>query len=81
METITLKVQSKHFQFFLELIQKFSFVEVVKKEENIEEYIPRNKEQLKSDLREALSEAKMAAEGKIQLQTWDEFKRELAHEL
>ena len=51
------------------------------KEKEIEEYIPRNKEQLKSDLREAISEAKMAAEGKIQLQTWDEFKRELSHEL
>ncbi len=81
METITLKIQSKHFQFFLELIQKFNFVEIVKKQEEVNTYIPRTSEQLEADLRGAMQSVKLHREGKIQLQTWDEFKKELTNEL
>ena len=77
METITLKVQSKHFKFFLELIQKFNFVEVVKKEENIEEYVPRTTEQLEADFRSAMQSVKLHREGKIKLKSLKEVLDEI----
>jgi hypothetical protein len=77
METITLKIQSKHFQFFLELIQKFNFVEIVKKEEIKDEFVPRTAEQLEADLRGAMQQVKLARAGKIKLKTLQEVLNEL----
>jgi hypothetical protein len=74
---ITLKVQNKHYHFFLELIQKFTFVEIVKKEEEIDTYVPRTNEELKADLREAFAEVKLYKEGKIQLRDAREALNEL----
>ena len=80
MERITLDIQSKYFQFFLDLIQNFKFVKIVKEVEN-DEFVPRTAEQLEADLRGAIQSVKLHREGKIQLQTWDEFKKELTSEL
>lgn len=77
METITLKIQSKHFQFFLELIQKFNFVEIVKKEEIKDEFVPRTAEQLEADFISAMKSVKLHREGKIKLRNAREALNEL----
>ena len=79
MSTYSITFDENRFGYLLDLFKGLGIQ--FRKENEVEEYVPRNNEQLKADLHEAISEAKMAAEGKIQLQTWGEFKKELAHEL
>ena len=76
MERITLDIQSKYFQFFLDLIQNFKFVKIVKEVES-DEFAPRTSEQIESDLREAFTEVKLYRQGKIQLRDAREALNEL----
>ncbi len=76
MERITLDIQSKYFQFFLDLIQNFKFVKIVKEVES-DEFAPRTAEQLETDLRGAMQQVKLARAGKIKLKTLQEVLDEL----
>ena len=76
MERITLDIQSKYFQFFLDLIQNFKFVKIVKEVES-DEFVPRTTEQLEADLRGAMQQVKLARAGKIKLKSLKEVLDEL----
>lgn len=47
------------------------------KKEETDEFTEADKKEILDDLREAFKELKLAKEGKVKLQTWEEFKHEL----
>ena len=53
-----------------------AFLKELKKEKD-EELTKAEKEEILDDLRDAFRELKMVKEGKMKLQTWEEFKHEL----
>jgi dTDP-4-dehydrorhamnose reductase len=82
MSTYSITFDENRFGFLFDLFKNLNIsIKKIKDETESDDFVPRTTEQLEADLRSALMQAKLASEGKIKLQTWDEFKKELAHEL
>lgn len=58
MKHITLKIKDSKFQFFMELIKNFDFVQV-------QEYDEPTKEEILANIRKGLEEVKLIEEGKL----------------
>lgn len=85
MSTYSITFDENRFAFLFDLFKSLGIsIKKIREEEtqisDDEVFIPRTNEQLKADLREAFEEVKLFKQGKIKLQTWDEFKKELANE-